>query len=351
VLYRIAAVTAGEVALEMSVQHQLAVIIHDKPIMVPIESLRHADSPRLNGESSEHIRALAGLGAELPPILVHRETMRVIDGMHRLRAAILNGQREIRVQFFVGADIDAFVVGVRANIGHGLPLSLADREAAAERILESHPQWSDRAIAEAAGLASTTVARIRSRSTDKDSRSDVRIGRDGRVRPISSAAGRRAAGQLFADRPDASLREVAEAAGISPATAKDVRERLRRGDDPVPPKLTLAERKNETAAGGDHSEVQVVSRIERIERPDQMPDPALVLRKLQRDPALRLNDAGRVLLRWLSARSLNTEDWEGIEAGIPAHCVPLVADLALGFADEWVRFAEALKRKARIEMA
>jgi ParB-like chromosome segregation protein Spo0J len=332
----------------MSIQDQVDLISGGGVMMIPVDSLRHADSPRLAGESIEHIRALAEVGSDLPPILVHRETMRVIDGMHRLRAAILNGQRTIKVRFFDGAAGDAFVAAVQANIGHGLPLSLADREAAAARILTSHPQWSDRAIAEAAGLASTTVARIRNSTTDKDAQPDTRIGRDGRVRPINSAVGRRIAGRLFADRPKASLREIAEAAGISPATAKDVRERLKRGDDPVPPKLVLAERKNEGAVSDEPPEA---ADVRRLQRQRVMLDPALVLQKLQRDPSLRLNEKGRLLLRWLNTRSVNTEDWEGIEAGIPTHCVPLVADLALGFADEWVRFAEVLKRKARTEMA
>ncbi|GAA2454894.1 ParB N-terminal domain-containing protein [Actinomadura vinacea] len=316
--------------------------------MVPVASLRHADSPRLEGESSEHVRALAGVSADLPPILVHRGTMRVVDGMHRLRAAILNGRREIKVLYFDGADADVFVAAVRANIGHGLPLSLPDREAAAARILFSHPQWSDRAIGEATGLAATTVARIRIRTIDKDSQPDVRIGRDGRVRPINGAAGRRLAGRLFGERPEASLREIAEMAGISPATAKDVRERLRRGDDPVPAKLTLAERKSEAVARGGRAETPVVSTLQ---RKGVMPDAEQILRKLQRDPSLRLNDNGRVLLRWLSSRSVNTQEWEGIEDEIPAHCVPLVADLAVGLADEWAKFAEVLRRRARTEMA
>jgi hypothetical protein len=276
--------------------------------------------------------------------------MRVIDGMHRLRAAILNGQREIGVRFFDGTDNEAFVAAVTANIGHGLPLSLADREAAAVRILESHPQWSDRAIAEAVGLASTTVARIRGRSTDMDAQPSVRIGRDGRVRPINNAGGRRLAGRLFADRPDASLREIAEIAGISPTTAMDVRERVRRGDDPVPPRQTLAELKNGSAERGSGSVAPAPAG--RFPRQNRLQDTGVSLQKLQRDPSLRLTDNGRALLRLLITRSVNPKEWEGIEvAGIPAHCMPLVADLALSFADEWARFAELLKTKARSEMA
>ncbi|MGH8879883.1 MAG: hypothetical protein ACRD0P_21450, partial [Stackebrandtia sp.] len=56
---------------------------------VRIALLRPADSPRLDGENSEHTQMLAESSEKLPPILVHRQTMRVIDGVHRLSAALL----------------------------------------------------------------------------------------------------------------------------------------------------------------------------------------------------------------------------------------------------------------------
>lgn len=334
--------------METLVQKQSNGKSSDDVVMVPVELLKHADSPRLAGEDAGHVRMLADVGSDLPPILVHRQTMRVVDGMHRLRAAILNGRREIKVRFIDGSEADVFVAAVRANIAHGLPLSLADREAAAARILNSHPQWSDRAIAEVAGLASTTVARIRSRMGGKSTQPEARIGKDGRVRPINGAVGRRLASRLFTEYPDASLREIAEMAGISPGTAKDVRERMRRGDDPVPEKLMLAERKSEEAAAGGKAQVSTISKLSRKGRKT---DVEQILQKLVRDPSLRLNDRGRGLLRWLTARCVNTQEWEGIEEDIPPHCIPLIVDLAIGMAYEWERFAEALKRKARTDLA
>ncbi|MFI0373200.1 ParB/RepB/Spo0J family partition protein [Actinomadura sp. 1N219] len=315
--------------------------------MVPIAALTYADSPRLDGEQPEHVRVLAGMDNELPPILVHRQTMTVLDGMHRLRAAVQNGRTEIGVRFFDGTQQDAFVAAVKANIGHGLPLSTTDREAATVRILASHPRWSDRSIAEVVGLAATTVARIRARTTAVRDQPEARIGRDGRVRPINGAAGRRLAARLFAERPGASLREIAEQAGISPATALDVRERLGRGDDPVPDKQLRAEQRDRAAAGG----TVTAGGTGAFRRHRRAPDAELALRKLQRDPSLRLTDAGRGLLRMLSTRSLRAQEWSEVQGEIPAHCVPLVADLALSCADEWARFAEALKTRARSELA
>jgi ParB-like nuclease domain len=162
-------------------------------VLVDVGLLLAADSPRLEGESLAHACMLAGLGAALPPIVVHRDTMRVIDGMHRLRAAVLRGDANIEARFFDGTAEAAFIAGVEANIAHGLPLSVADREAAAGRILGSHPKWSDRAVVASAGLDARTVGAIR-RATEDLPQLDRRVGRDGRVRPLDVAAGRRRPG-------------------------------------------------------------------------------------------------------------------------------------------------------------
>ncbi|MFC5753345.1 ParB N-terminal domain-containing protein, partial [Actinomadura rugatobispora] len=209
--------------------------IEEEPVVqVEIGALSGADSPRIFGENPDHVEALAAAGAELPPIIVHRATMSVIDGMHRLRAAELGGQDTIAVRFFDGDEADAFVMAVKSNIAHGLPLSLADRKRAAQRIIASHPRWSDRMIASVTGIAPGTVAEIRRRATAEPAAETARMGRDGRVRPINGSEGRRIASELITENPDLSLRQIARRAGISPETARDVRNRLRRGEDPLP---------------------------------------------------------------------------------------------------------------------
>src|SRR5213076_255321 len=72
--------------------------VHEGSRWMPIGSLLPADSPRLEGERLDHVRALADAVGEPPPILVHRHSRRVIDGMHRLRAAQLRGERMIEVR-------------------------------------------------------------------------------------------------------------------------------------------------------------------------------------------------------------------------------------------------------------
>ncbi|MEV0414683.1 ParB/RepB/Spo0J family partition protein [Streptomyces sp. NPDC050448] len=157
---------------------------------VPVDSLLDSDSPRIDGEDGARIQMLARLESPLPPILVHRETMRVIDGMHRLRAVRLRGDDTIDVEFFEGGEVEAFTLAVWLNITHGLPLSKADRTAAAKRILRARPYWSDRRIAANAGLAAGTVASIRRRSTGQNEQLNARVGRDGRVRPLLATEGR-----------------------------------------------------------------------------------------------------------------------------------------------------------------
>jgi len=275
----------------------------DGPVAtVPVSALRAGGSPRQAGENLEHIRVLAD-------IIVRRTDMRVVDGMHRLRAARLRGETQIAVRFFDGDDRDAFVFAVRTNVTHGLPLSLTDRKAAAERIVTSHPQWSDRMIAAVAGLSGATIARIR--RAHPDTASDTRVGHDGKVRPVNSMERRRVARAILLAEPTLSLREVARRAGISPETARSVRRRL--PNEPPPPPQ----------------------------------NPAALVRQLRGDPTLRFSETGRTLLRLLEVRSVPPEKWAAMAANMPAHWRDAVARMAMESADAWRGFAEQLLTEPR----
>ncbi|MET7802660.1 ParB/RepB/Spo0J family partition protein [Streptomyces decoyicus] len=307
---------------------------------VPIATLLPSDSPRISGESVEHAQALAACEAPLPPILVHRRSNRVIDGMHRLRAAAMRGESEIDVWFFDGPEDDAFVLAVETNIKHGLPLSLADRTAAAGRILRSHPEWSDRAIASATGLAAKTVGSIRRRSAEGIPQLQSRLGRDGRVRPLNSASGRERAGKFLVRNPQASLREVAQAAGISPGTARDVRERLRKGEDPVPagqrdPGDWQAYAKVSAAVGR-----RVAASAPTSRRPGR--EHGSKLHMLRKDPSLRLSEPGRLMLRLLDICGLSARQRTQLVEFVPRHSAAMVADVARECAEAWLAFAEEL---------
>ncbi|MEV0401520.1 ParB N-terminal domain-containing protein [Actinoallomurus sp. NPDC050550] len=319
---------------------------------VLIGSLRPADSPRLRGEDREHVVRLAGVETPLPPILVHRPTMRVIDGMHRLRAAMLRGDTEIEAVFFDGSAAEAFARAVELNVAHGLPLTLADRRAAAARILAAEPQASDRRIAARTGLSARTVASVR-RSTPQIPQTNARVGTDGRARPVSGAGGRQLAAQIISARPEASLREVARAAGISLSTAHDVRKRLLQGRDPVPRGATTRSaappaptaRPDDPIRPGAAPRPAGAARTNADARsgPDAGPAQAReVLVRLMKDPALRHTDSGRELLRVLNAQTLTEDDWTGLVAAVPSHCREAVAGLARETATAWALFAAVL---------
>lgn len=305
---------------------------------VPISSLSISDSPRLCGQNAEHVRALAAAQADLPPIVVHRRSMRVIDGVHRLRVAQLLGKSTIAVRFFDGDAEDAFVLAVKSNIAHGLPLSLADKKYAARRIITSHPKWSDRMIAKVTGLAAKTIADIRKGPSIPATAVAARIGRDGRARPTDATERRKAALELIQENPSLPLREVAHIVGLSPETVRDVRNRLLRGEDPLTRRQRTKQESRKFLAG------EAGAANGSPNQPIQQNRMA-VLQRLRADPAVRFSESGRTLLRMLYLQPMSDEAWEKIIQGVPAHCQAAIAHLAREHAEMWLDFAERVERK------
>jgi ParB-like chromosome segregation protein Spo0J len=297
---------------------------------LPVSQLIPADSPRLEPEDPEHIRLLAGIEGALPPILVHRSTMRVIDGMHRLQAAIARGRTTIDVELFEGTEEEAFLEAVRRNIAHGKPLTGTEREAAAMRLLRSHYMLSDRALAEVCGLSPKTVGALRRRAPFDVPVADIRRGKDGKYRPVDSSTGRREAARLFRENPDATAREVARVAGIAQATAADVRNRIERGESPYPRRArpnggVVRPAPLTTAGTGDRLELSVVAQ----------------------DRALQSIEHGQQFVDWMSNRAIDPAEWSGFVDVIPISRAYIVARVARQCAGAWSEFADALEKRAR----
>src|ERR1700761_6922703 len=68
---------------------------------VEIARLRTGPAIRADGVDEDHVAVLADMLDDLPPIVVHRPSMRVVDGLHRVRAAQSQRRRHI-VAGFVG---------------------------------------------------------------------------------------------------------------------------------------------------------------------------------------------------------------------------------------------------------
>ncbi|MGV0160517.1 ParB N-terminal domain-containing protein [Mycobacterium colombiense] len=309
---------------------------HSLPVEnVPIAAIHSSHSPRKIKANERHIEILAQSPVPLPPIVIHRTSMRVIDGVHRLRATQLRGHDSIAAKFFEGSDAEAFALAVHLNVTHGLPLTLSERKAAARRILLANPHRSDRSIGVLTGVSNKTVAMLRKCLTGEDSHLDVRLGRDGKSRPISPINGRRRAAEFLSTNPAASLREIARTAGVSVSTARDVRARFERGENPLPDSLakTSSSRpepdghaSQDTSAGGRHG------------RHRGAPDHDL-LERLRNDPAVRFSDRGRRLVRLLSTDMAAIGAVNAIAENIPVHCSGTVAEIARRNACAWQEVA------------
>jgi hypothetical protein len=201
---------------------------------------------------------------------------------------------------------------------------------------------SDRAIGLAAGLGAKTVATIRRRSTDGLPQLNARVGRDGRVRPLSSAEGRRRAAEVIAEHPQASLREVARLAGIAPATVSDVRKRLEAGKSPAVVRPVAADARSGSAVLAQRTRPSDERKVRLAQ-----PDPVSILEKLLRDPSLRHKEEGRNLLRLLQQNAIGMQEWSELTSAVPTHCGALVVDLARKYAETWQQFAQELDERVR----
>lgn len=305
---------------------------------VPLRDLHTAHAPRNAEEDEQYARTLAASREDLAPVLVHRSTMLVIDGVCRARAAALRGRTHIRARLFDGTEEDGDMLSVLVDVAHGMVPPVAERTAAARHALRVQPDWSDRALAALTGLPGKRVAALRRESGAATAPHERRLGLDGRARPLDSAARRQLADGLLNDDPHASLRQVARAAGLSPATVADVRERRRRGEDPVPrrgagvrpgrPGLVPTPR-----TGGAPVPPTAVTALR----------PALA--SLTQDPSLRLTESGRALLRALDVSCVLADGIEGIAAHVPPHRLDTVARLAESHARLWEEFASHLGQR------
>ena len=196
-------------------------------VRVRVGDIRPGVRLRTGKLNRDHVDALALADGAWPPVVINRSDMTIIDGHYRFSAAKQLGHTHINCIFFEGAKDSIFLEALRRNREHGLPLTFRDREAAASEVLRLHPEWSDRRIGVACCLAPGTVGRIRSvviSPSDQNAQLNSRIGRDGRRRPVDPSKSRTRIVRALKAKPEASLREIARIAQVSPATVRAVQE-------------------------------------------------------------------------------------------------------------------------------
>jgi ParB-like chromosome segregation protein Spo0J len=294
---------------------------------VDIATLKIGIPLRFDGEDLEHAKSLACRLDDCPPILVERTTATVIDGAHRVLAARLLGRETIPVRYFSGTPEEAFVEAVKANVSHGKPLTLAEREAAAKKLIGMHDDWSNRLLAHVCGLSDKTVGRLR-KTTAEIPQSTTRIGRDGRQRPTDTRLLRNEIATALRSKPDARPNDVARSLSTSPSTVRDVRKRIERGDDPVRPERPVRPTRAVAYPTAD----------ERRARSNAPVDWAS-------DRAILALPGGGGFADWLAQTKIESTHWESHLSEIPLGRIPqLIAD-AKSRAAEWSNFAESLEER------
>lgn len=109
---------------------------------------------------------LAGGKWPFPPVAVFRDGeggYLLADGFHRIEATQDSELEKVPMEIHPGDREDAILFAVGANSTHGLPRTNADKARAVNTLLE-HPEWStwsNRDIAERAGVSHPFVGRLR----------------------------------------------------------------------------------------------------------------------------------------------------------------------------------------------
>lgn len=319
-------------------------------VEIAISALECGHFQRGSGTDPAHVKLLADAASasELPPIVVQENNFRIVDGMHRLEAAKMRRETVIRARLVSCSDEDAFILAVKSNTLHGLPLSRADRIFGAQQILAWHPEWSDRAVGVAAGLGTRAIAALRCRLADSGQQSGKRLGRDGKRHPVAGIEGRRRAADYIASCPEASLREIAREADVSLGTARDVRARLQRGLEPmtVGQQASSAESSDAAHSASNGQPPETARRDVRRIAPGR--DWAAISTKLMNDPSLKYSEGGRAFIRWMTLYAAHASEWRRHIDAVPAHWTNDIGLVADSVRDELAEFTDQLRRRQNL---
>jgi ParB-like chromosome segregation protein Spo0J len=306
-------------------QASLAPVVID----APVKALRLGLSPRFGEQDQEHAEMLAHCLDECPPITIERESHVVIDGIHRVLAARMLGRQTIRAQIFDGTHDQAFLEAVRSNVAHGKPLTRAERESAAKRVLKMDSTLSDRLIGRTCGLSDKTVGRLR-RARAYFRMLPLRKGLDGRLRPSSPHDLRDQIAERLRSDSEASSGDIARALGASLHSVRDVRRRKEAGGAPP-----LAPTRSTSLAG------RLTSTDSFSECADEQREPA----RWSEDRAITTVPGGQVFAAWLDQTEIFSGAWELAVDDLPYGRLPeLIAEARIR-SNRWAVFASALDER------
>jgi hypothetical protein len=302
----------------------------DGVTLVAVAGLSTDSTFRSGGLCAEQINRLAEVGGPWPPILVRPDGL-VIDGAHRVAAARRLGRARIEAHYFAGGPQDAFVEFVRRNVAQGLMLTLAERKQAAVRVLRVNAHWSDRRVADLCVLSPKTVGRLRLSVVPPNQKgaqwdAEVREGRDHRLRPARRGSVRGRVIEALRAQPEASLRTIASAVGVSPETVRLVR--LNLASDPGDREGQIS---GPIVEPKPHIGTEPMGHLDSPSNLDWRSDPAITSSAHSVD-----------LVGWLERTCVDSTDSEWIEM-VPLSRVYLVAEEARRRSKAWLHWAQALE--------
>lgn len=313
--------------------------------LVPIDRLVLGPSPRTSGTDSDHVRLLAEAGDDLPPILVDKRTLMVIDGAHRLEAARLKCLSHIAVRFFDGTPDESFIAAVRANVTHGKPLTFEERRAAVLRILVMRPELSDNMLGTIVGLSPRTIAKLR-RNSSVALAAGTRLGLDGKRHPAVPADVRSKVERAVARNPMSSSRSIAREVGVSVGTVSRVRNSGRNEHE----ERAASRDKGDALCLGSSRGESVIAFREVVNTPkqqalevDKFPLTPVSSQELASDRAFASTSFGEWFVAWFEAHDLAENDCERVVKGVPLSRIFIVANMARQRAAAWTLLARALE--------
>ena len=115
-------------------------------------------NPRLGGVDQEVVEFYASIYRDVvwPPIWVHRQSHKLLDGWHRVEAAKHAGVYSLVVHWVEAKEEELFALAVKANLGHGMRLNKEERYKAIVRL--QREAWTHERIAGFFGCSLKMVA-------------------------------------------------------------------------------------------------------------------------------------------------------------------------------------------------
>jgi ParB-like chromosome segregation protein Spo0J len=193
------------------------------PTIRPVKLARLQPGPTIRPLDEAHVLVLRGVLDRLPPIAVTEDDLMLIDGAHRVEAAVRARLTHLPAEHLALAPGEVLAERVRRNASHGLPLRLEERKRAALLLIAEDPTRSNAAVGRTAGLSTSTVRRLRGCPGRSENDLDTVTGVDGNNYPRNPDDRRRAALDLLRREPGLSDRAIARQVRLSPTTVGALR--------------------------------------------------------------------------------------------------------------------------------